>query len=160
MCRQLHSGGIMKIFLFILTILVTISFGQESEAQDPRTIIEKVRIYRLTRELDLTTEQVIGFFPKLNELQKIDKEFRTQQQEIIGDLRGLLDDNAPDKEIIKLLGRYEGIFRERLERQINKMREIRKMLTPSQQAKYIIFQDEFEHEIREMIREVKKLRPR
>jgi len=150
----------MKIFLFILTILVTISFGQESEAQDPRTIIEKVRIYRLTRELDLTTEQVIGFFPKLNELQKIDKEFRTQQQEIIGDLRGLLDDNAPDKEIIKLLGRYEGIFRERLERQINKMREIRKMLTPSQQAKYIIFQDEFEHEIREMIREVKKLRPR
>ena len=150
----------MKIFLFILTILVTISFGQESEAQDPRTIIEKVRIYRLTRELDLTTEQAIGLFPKLNELQKIDKEFRTQQQEIIGDLRGLLDDNAPDKEIIKLLGRYEGIFRERLERQINKMREIRKMLTPSQQAKYIIFQDEFEHEIREMIREVKRLRPR
>ena len=150
----------MRIFLFILSILVTISFGQEREAQDPRAIIEKVRIYRLTRELDLTTEQAIELFPKLDELQKIDREFRTQQQEIIEDLREFLDDNAPDKEILKSLGRYEDIFRERLERQINKMREIRKLLTPSQQARYIIFQDEFEHEIRDMIREVKKLRPR
>lgn len=150
----------MKIFLFVLSILVTISFGQESEPQDPRAIIEKVRIYRLTRELDLTTEQAVELFPKLNELQKIDKEFRVQEQEIIDNLRGLLDSDALDKEILKSLGRYEDIFRERLERQINKMKEIRKVLTPNQQARYIIFQDEFEHEIREMIREVKKLRPR
>jgi Spy/CpxP family protein refolding chaperone len=160
MCWELRSGGMMKIFLFVLSILVTISFGQESEPQDPRAIIEKVRIYRLTRELDLTTEQAVELFPKLNELQKIDKEFRVQEQEIIDNLRGLLDSDALDKEILKSLGRYEDIFRERLERQINKMKEIRKVLTPNQQARYIIFQDEFEHEIREMIREVKKLRPR
>lgn len=150
----------MKMLLLLVSFLVVVAYSQESDAQDPRAIIEKVRIYRLTRELDLTTEQAVELFPKLNELQKIDREFRNQQQEIIEDLRELVGESAPDKEIIRSLSRYEDIFRERLERQINKMKEIRKMLSPSQQAKFIIFQDEFEREIREMIREVKKLRPR
>ncbi|UCD19293.1 MAG: hypothetical protein JSU64_07720 [candidate division WOR-3 bacterium] len=147
----------MRIVLVMLSIIVAVGFGQEN---DPRAIIEKVRIYRLTKELDLTTEQAVELFPKLSELQKIEREFRNQQLEIIEDLKKQVGGNAPDVDIIKSLTRYEGIFRERIERQLSKMGEIRKMLTPSQQARYIIFQDEFEREIREMIKEVKKLRPR
>jgi hypothetical protein len=150
----------MRILLLVLLLTVAVTHAQESEAQDPRAIIEKVRIYRLTSELDLTTEQAVELFPKLNELQKIEREFRDQQMKIIEHLREQVGTSAPDTEIIKSLSRYEGIFKERLERQLKKMREIKKMLTPSQQARYIIFQDEFEREIREMIREVKKLRPR
>ena len=63
-------------------------------------------------------------------------------------------------EIKESLGAYEKILRDRVERQITKMREIQTMLTPSQQAKYLIFQDEFEREIREMIKEVKRVQPR
>jgi len=59
--------------LVILLGLVAISFSQPFNNEDPRAIIEKVRIYRLTQELDLTTEQAIEFFPKLNELQKIER---------------------------------------------------------------------------------------
>jgi Spy/CpxP family protein refolding chaperone len=150
----------MRILPLVLSISAALVLGQGNESQDPRAIIEKVRIYRLTEELDLTTEQAVELFPKLSELQKIEREFRSQQLKIIEDLRRQVGDNAPDMEIIKSLTRYEDIFRERLERQLNKMGEIRKMLTPSQQARYIIFQDEFEREIREMIKEVKKLRPR
>ncbi len=144
----------------MLSIILTVGLGQENDPQDPRAIIEKVRIYRLTKELDLTTEQAVELFPKLSELQKIEREFRNQQLEIIEDLKKQVGGNAPDEDIIKSVTRYEGIFRKRLERQLGKMVEIRKMLTPSQQARYIIFQDEFEREIREMIKEVKKLRPR
>lgn len=150
----------MRILLLVLLLTLTVTHAQESGAQDPREIIEKVRIYRLTRELDLTTEQAVELFPKLNELQKIEREFRDQQLAIIEHLREQVGTSAPDTEIIRSLGRYEGIFKERLERQLKKMGEIKKMLSPVQQARYIIFQDEFEREIREMIREVKKLRPR
>ncbi|UCF69736.1 MAG: hypothetical protein JSW49_05880 [candidate division WOR-3 bacterium] len=150
----------MRIMLLVLSIIMTVGLGQENDPRDPRAIIEKVRIYRLTKELDLTTEEAVKLFPKLSELQKIEREFRNQQLEIIEDLKKQVGGNAPDVDIIKSLTKYEGIFRERLERQLSKMGEIRKMLTPSQQARYIIFQDEFEREIREMIKEVKKLRPR
>lgn len=150
----------MKRFLVVLTILFAISFAQNNEKHDPRVIIENVRIYRLTKELDLTTEQAIEFFPKLNELQKVDREFRSKQQQILGELRILVQDSAPDIEIIETLTRYEDVFKDRVERQVMKRQELRKMLTPNQQARYLIFQDEFEREIKRMIQEVKRLHPR
>lgn len=150
----------MKRFLVVLTILFAISFAQNNEKHDPRVIIENVRIYRLTKELDLTTEQAIEFFPKLNELQKVDREFRSKQQQIMGELRILVQDSAPDIEIIETLTRYEDVFKDRVERQVMKRQELRKMLTPNQQARYLIFQDEFEREIKRMIQEVKRLYPR
>jgi len=49
----------MKRVLVVLLFLLGILIAQENETDDPRVIIEKIRIYRLTRELDLTTEQAI-----------------------------------------------------------------------------------------------------
>jgi len=150
----------MKRVLIVLPFLLGILIAQENETDDPRVIIEKIRIYRLTRELDLTTEQAIKFFPKLNELQKIDKDFRARQEEILDNLKAMIHEDAEQKEIMKSLSRYETIFKEKVERQLSKMGEIRELLTPVQQARYLIFQDEFEREIRRMIKEVRKLKPR
>lgn len=150
----------MKRVLVVLPFLLGILIAQENETDDPRVIIEKIRIYRLTRELDLTTEQAIEFFPKLNELQKIDKDFRARQKEILDNLKAMIYEDAEQKEILKSLSRYETIFKEKVERQLSKMGEIRELLTPVQQARYLIFQDEFEREIRRMIKEVRKLKPR
>ena len=150
----------MKKVLIVLPFLLGLLIAQENETDDPRVIIEKIRIYRLTRELDLTTEQAIEFFPKLNELQKIDKDFRARQKEILDNLKAMIHEDAEQKEIMKSLSRYETIFKEKVERQLSKMGEIRELLTPVQQARYLIFQDEFEREIRRMIKEVRKLKPR
>ena len=150
----------MKKVLIVLPFLLGLLIAQENETDDPRVIIEKIRIYRLTRELDLTTEQAIEFFPKLNELQKIDKDFRARQKEILDNLKAMIYEDAEQKEILKSLSRYETIFKEKVERQLSKMGEIRELLTPVQQARYLIFQDEFEREIRRMIKEVRKLKPR
>jgi len=150
----------MKRVVVFLILLLAIGFAQENEESDPRAIIEKVRIYRLTQELDLTTEQAIQFFPKLRELQKIDADFRARQKQLLQDLRGLLNNDAPDDEIMASLKQYESILKDRVQQQLGKLKEIRVLLTPGQQAKYLIFQDDFEREIREMIKEVKKIRPR
>ncbi|KPL12954.1 hypothetical protein AMJ74_05895 [candidate division WOR_3 bacterium SM1_77] len=72
----------------------------------------------------------------------------------------MIYEDAEQKEILKSLSRYETIFKEKVERQLSKMGEIRELLTPVQQARYLIFQDEFEREIRRMIKEVRKLKPR
>lgn len=148
-----------RLLVFVFLLFVT-SFAQENDANDPRAIIEKIRIYRLTKELDLSTEQAYEFFPKLNELQKIDQEFRAEQREILNELRVLIESDSQEKEILQSLSKYESIFRDRVERQISKLREIREMLTPNQQAKYLLFQDEFEREIRQLIKQVRKRQPK
>lgn len=144
--------------LVILLWLVAISFSQPFNNEDPRAIIEKVRIYRLTQELDLTTEQAMEFFPKLNELQKIEKAFRQKKIQILFELRNLLKNDADDKEILKVVSKYEDIQRKKIEDQIEKIKEMWKILTPVQRAKFLIFQEEFDDEIRKMIRQVKKHR--
>jgi hypothetical protein len=148
----------IRVWLVLMLISGTL-IAQENASNDPRAIIEKIRIYRLTEELDLTTEQAIEFFPRLRELQKIDADFRTQQQAILNDLRALVGGESQEDAIVESINRFEVILKERVERRLHKMQEIREMLTPSQQAKYLIFQDDFEREIRRMIKEVKKLRP-
>lgn len=122
---------------------------------DPAQLIEKVRIYTLTKELDLTTEQAIEFFPKLSEFQKIEKDFNEEKAEILNELKDLLKSGADDKKINAVLERYEQSLRRKLEDQISKTKEMWSMLTVAQRAKFLIFQDEFNRKIREIIKQIK-----
>ncbi|UCC11697.1 MAG: hypothetical protein JSW02_10155 [candidate division WOR-3 bacterium] len=147
----------MKKALFLL-MLAPLLIAQSADEQDPRAIIEKIRIWRLTQELDLSTEQTAMLFPKLNELRKIEKTYNEQKRRILVELKDLLDRKASDEELTEVLSRYQEMNRQKMEVQIAKMAEIKKILTPVQQARYLIFEDEFNREIREMIKEVKKLK--
>jgi Spy/CpxP family protein refolding chaperone len=147
----------MKKVLF-LSIIVPLLFAQPSDEQDPRAIVEKIRMWRFTQELDLSTEQAAVLFPKLNELRKIEKNYNEEKRQVLVELRGLLSRDASDIALTKVLSRYETLNRQKMEMQIEKTKEIMVILTPVQQARYLIFEDEFNREIREMIREVKKLK--
>ena len=140
----------------ILLALITLFFAQPFDDQDPRAIIEKVKIYRLTQELDLTTEQAVVFFPKLNELQKIEREFGEGKMKIINELKRLVNDNASDEKILEEVSKYEKLHKDKMTKQMNKIKELWKILTPIQRAKFLIFQEEFNKEIREMIKKIKK----
>ncbi len=146
----------MKIVIFLG--LITICFSQGFDEKDPRAIIEKVRIYRLTQDLDLTTEQAVKFFPKLNELQKIEREFHEQRMRILSELKHLLKKDDVEKDIIKIVSKYEDAHKEKVKNEIKKLKEMWEVLTPVQTAKYLIFQEEFNHEIMEMIKEIKRHR--
>jgi Spy/CpxP family protein refolding chaperone len=152
----------MKRCAVVLLCVVVLGAAQQSDAKDPRAIIQKVKIYRLVQELDLTTEQSVQFFPKLEEMQKIEQEFNEQRMEILDQLKDLVNDDGKDAEISNLIAQYEEIHRERAQKHLEKMGELWKILTPVQQAKYLLFEEKFNREIREMIKQVKdhrKLKP-
>jgi len=143
----------LRIFLMVLFAM---SFSQPFKGKDPRDIIEKVRIYRLTEELDLTEEQAVKFFTRLKELRKIEKDYHKTKAEILIELRNLLKSGGDDDEILAVIKKYEDLNKEKSIGQKKQFEEIKKILTPTQQASYLIFQDEFEREIREMIKEVRR----
>jgi Spy/CpxP family protein refolding chaperone len=146
--------------LFVIGLLGCLVFAQgPPDKDDPREIIEKVRMYRLTQELDLTTEQAVKFFPKLNEIRKSEQKFFEERLEIIKELRELLKDSSADKELTTVIDRFKTIQDERQRVQGKTMDEIREILSPQQQARFLIFQEEFEREIREVIKEVRGHRP-
>jgi Spy/CpxP family protein refolding chaperone len=144
--------------LLILLGLTVFCLAQPFNDDDPRAIIEKVKIYRLTQELDLTTEQAVRFFPKLNDLQKIERKFGEDKMRIIHGLKELLREHASDEKILEVVAKFEELQKDKLTKQIEKMKEIWQILTPVQRAKFLIFQEEFNREIREMIKKIKKHR--
>jgi Spy/CpxP family protein refolding chaperone len=123
---------------------------------DPRAIIENVRIYRMTKELDLSSEQAIELFPKLKELQKAEQQFTEEKTRILNGLRDRISRGSTDQEILSLLDEFENAHRRRLENLVARTKDMFEILTPTQRAKFLIFQDDFNREIRELIKKVKQ----
>ncbi len=144
-----------KLILLFLPVLMLVA-QEPYDKKDPREIIEKVRIYKLTEALDLTEEQTTKFFPHLKEMRKTEQEFQKQRLELIQKLRDLLKNNAPEQEIVNVLNKFQEIHKKRITAQMKEIEDLRQILTPVQQAKFMIFQEDFEREIRELIREVRK----
>ncbi len=151
---QARQKAILALFLIPLLFA-----ENEFDEKDPREIIEKVRIYKLTEALDLTTEQATRFFPKLKEMRKTEQEFQKEKIKLIKELKVLIEEGAPESEIIKILDKYTEIHKKRMIEQAKEIEGLRGVLTPLQQAKFLIFQLEFEREIRDIIREVRRRHP-
>lgn len=145
--------------MLVLLASVIALFAQGPEDKDPRAIIEKVRIYRLTEELDLSTDQAVKFFPKLNELRKLEDDFQKARMDMIRKLEEQIRDKAADKDIIQTLNDFENAAGVKLANDQKIRVEIKAVLTPRQQAKLLIFEDKFEREIRDMIRKIRERRP-
>ena len=150
--------------IIILLGLIVMSFAQsldqkiQTEGNDPRAIIEKVKIYVMTKRLDLTTDQAMQLFPKLNELQKNGQDFRKKEVASLAELRSLLKSKASNQAMLNAIQAYEDAYNKIMVNDQKKFTEIKKILSPAQQAKYLIFQEDFENEIRDMIKEIKRQR--
>ena len=150
--------------IIILLGLIVMSFAQpldekiQTEENDPRAIIEKIKIYVMTKRLDLTTYQAMQLFPELNELQKHEQDFRKKEVGALAELRSLLKGKASNQAILNVIQVYEDAYNKKMENDKKKFTEIKKILSPVQQAKYLIFREDFENEIRSMIKEIKRQR--
>jgi Spy/CpxP family protein refolding chaperone len=143
----------------MLALFGVLAFAQgKFDDRDPRDIIEKVRLYRLIQELKLTDEQSTKLFPKLQEMRKNEHAFHTERLEIVEKLKKLLGENASDGELTKVLDEFAAAFKKRAQSQAEELQSIRGILTAAQQAKFLIFQDEFEKEVRDLIKEVREHR--
>ncbi|MEO0083796.1 MAG: hypothetical protein ABIK33_05395 [candidate division WOR-3 bacterium] len=129
----------------------------EFASKHPGQMMETIRVWRLTEILNLTEDQSVRFFPKIKELQKAREEFEQKRIEISSAIEDLLKDAKKyEKELkakIQEFEQYETKLHEK-EKQLRK--EIANILTPEQQAKFMLFQMRFNREMREMIKEMRE----
>lgn len=117
-----------------------------------RERVETLRIWKLTKALDLDEKTSAQLFPVLN---RYDKKRAETHNAIRNDMRELRDSVREKRE-----GRIRNVL-ERLEHDHTALQrvndeeraELKNILTIEQQANYLIFQHEFEHEIRKIIAE-------
>ena len=131
------------------------------ERREPRELIETLRKVRLIEELKLTDEQSIKFFPKVNELKEARDTFNQKRRELIDELANLLQKSSRatgeiNAKVDKLFELEENFHK----KEVSLKKEMRKILTPEQQVRLILFQIRFDEEMRDMIRKTREWRQR
>jgi len=168
----------MRRYTMIITMLVTImitglaTYGLAVADMDDlggpppkgkheriRERIETLRLWKLTKALDLDEVTASRLFPLLNRYDK--KRFRIEKavRKDMGDLKRALEDGNRN-EIQEILQRLEDRHRELQRLNNEEMAEIKKILTPEQQARYVLFQYRFKREMRKMIEKARARRLR
>ncbi|NIS61124.1 MAG: hypothetical protein GTO13_10605 [Proteobacteria bacterium] len=124
-----------------------------------RERIELIRMWKLTEELDLSQETGAKLFPLLRKYDEKWINLQKERRDLMQELRKALEgEEISDKELEGTMERVEtnaGAISDLLRQQ---RQELKGILSPRQQAKFILFQSQFHREIREIIAEARQRR--
>jgi Spy/CpxP family protein refolding chaperone len=124
----------------------------EERREEVRKKIEAVRIWRLTEELKLDTNSSAKLSSLLSSLDVKRRNTMREQMEAMRDLRSLLKAAKPDEAKLKpLLEKLEKNHHEMQGLRDQEMKGLKDILTIEQQARFLLFQQEFQREMRDMI---------
>ena len=127
--------------------------------EEIRKRIELIRMWKLTEELDLTEETGAKLFPILHKYDEKRIELHRECRNILEQLRKALEDEAISDEAIEAaMDKVDknSLAESDLTRQ--QREELKGVLSPRQQAKFVLFQREFHREIRKIIAEARERR--
>jgi hypothetical protein len=156
----------MKRYYLVAIIIALLSVSafsqvkrkQEMKEEDPHKLIEAIKIWKISEFLELDEEQMIAFFPKLKKIEKHRRESYKQRREMLGKMKKQLDKRQSDEAIKKTIDDVMAFDKQTKEREQELREEIMSVLSVTQQAKLLIFEERFEREIRDIIKEMRKER--
>ncbi len=124
------------------------------QMQKVRERIESLRMWKLIRALDLNESLSARLFPVLNSYDKKRQELEISLRDGMKELKEALKSGRDDK-LSGIIEKLEQNHKALQKLKDEEIAELKKILTVQQQAKYIIFNHEFQREIRDMIEESK-----
>ncbi|MBN2379754.1 periplasmic heavy metal sensor [candidate division WOR-3 bacterium] len=151
----------MKRALFLLIFAAVAGFAQPRPGMDRGggRVLEMISAYRITRmtqELGLSDEQIATILPRLRERDSLEIACRKEQSVDYQSLETELGKRTPNErrigEIMTRMQEREQAYQAELERV---REEIMQTLTVEQQARFIVFEIQFEKELKELINRVR-----
>lgn len=122
-----------------------------------RERIETLRMWRLTEALNLDEKSSAKLFPLLKKFDKKKAEVENAQREGMRELRQLLKEKR-ETQLKGLLERLEKNHKDLQKLKEEEWVELKNILTIEQQAKFIIFLQEFNKEVRRLVAEAREKR--
>lgn len=124
----------------------------DEQREEIRKKMEAIRIARLTEELNLDEKTAAKFFPALTALDQKRRTLLRDNQEVLREMRTLLAAQPPQEGKLKAdIARIEKNQREIVSLRTKELGTIKEYLTVQQQARYLLFHQEFQREMRGMV---------
>lgn len=158
-----QAGTVMVLLFLVLGFAVDSMAEPQGESDRPptkeqaekvRTRIETLRMWKLTKALDLDERKSAQLFPLLNRYDKKRAEAENAMRDTMRALRESLKEGR-EVQIKNILDRLEQNHKSMQNIREAEWEELRGILSIEQQARFIIFQQEFDREIRKIIEETR-----
>ncbi len=132
--------------------------GRDGNPNKAREMLEQVMIARLSSELKLNDEQSLVLMRRFNEAREEKQALNKARAEAMRDLRGLVEQQKDETALQDCLARLHDLdaklssYKQRLQETMGAD------LSPWQKAKLALFLEQFETDIRQMLREARERR--
>ena len=131
----------------------------KGKKQEVRQKIQMVRIWELSRVLGLDQKSAMALFPTLSRFDERRTAAHKGVREAMQALRKVSQGAKPDEAQIQAAMERLSTAKAEVHRvESEELAEVRRLLTPTQQAKYVLFQQRFQKRLEGMIRKVREAR--
>ncbi|HOJ32539.1 MAG TPA: hypothetical protein PKY35_10060 [Candidatus Hydrogenedentes bacterium] len=125
--------------------------GPDWEDKDLKELIDTVRIFRLSRALELTDEQTVMLMRRYDDLKKQISDLWEKRNQMMEQLRDKVNKNAPEAEIEQVLNDLSKLEEESFYARRDLLKKAGQDLTITQRAKLLLFMQDFERDMRKLL---------
>ena len=157
------------LLVFLILIVSLLSFSREvlSQPRVPGPAMEErmerlqqFKKLRLMETLNLNEEESIKFFARYNKFEEELRGLEQQRNRILDDLEGLIKQEEKEEAYNKDFEDLLSLGQKLVDARHRFYNEARAMLTPTQTAKLLVFERNFNRDLREIIQDVQRERRR
>lgn len=125
-----------------------------------RRMLEAVRISRLTEAVGLNEEQIEKFIPRLKRMEEQQRQLGEKHRQALEDIALLLESGAKDDQLKARLDELDRADAEKFNALRTGRNDLDALLTVGQRARWRVFNERFDREIRHMVRQLRERRMR
>ena len=127
----------------------------QERREELRKRVELIWMWKLTEDLSLTEEEGAKLFPLLRTYEEKKRELREENRRLVRELEQMIDAGASEGDLKRTIRSLEDNNRKLKKIEAEGFSEIAKILSVKKQAKYIVFQEHFRHEIHGLIQKAR-----
>lgn len=160
--------GLQQIFIagIIVACFTTLSPAQDRRPPEPPPPapgpapqrVEQFKKMRLIEDLQLDEETSIRFFARYNKQTEALRDIDKQQAAIIRQLKELIRTNAPAAEMDAAIKNYCKLESQSADIRAKFVEGLKEIFTPKQIAEYLIFEQNFNQNLRDVLRDMTRER--
>ncbi|NQU67622.1 MAG: hypothetical protein HQ510_06735 [Candidatus Marinimicrobia bacterium] len=149
-------------YLSIIILLFISTFGWAQPARPDGNDAQMLKKWKLVEYLELSEDQSIRFFPRIEKFENTMEDIRKERRRLYEDIENDLDrgNDIELSELNEVLEKYRDLEQKELQLKHEHISNMKDILTPTQIARYSIFEHKFRIQMKENINKRKNDPPK
>ena len=151
--RARPTLSLAPVLAFVLALVAAApSARAQDPEQDPFERVEMMRMWGLTRQLDLSEDETAKLFPVLNRNADQRRRIYLELRSLREDVRGLVDaDSVDDAALKRTIHRMFDLESELITIRTSEYDEVEKLLGGRRAVRFVVFDHRFRNRVRDLV---------